>query len=98
MRAEHVPGHQVGGELDAFEIELEDLADGPDQGGLAEAGQTFEQHVAAAQNADEHQAVKFPASKQNAVELFQDFADQVGGRLQFLRFENGVRHNFNCRV
>ena len=46
MRAEHIAGHQVGRELDALEIELENLADGADERGLAEAGQAFEQNVA----------------------------------------------------
>ena len=73
VRAQNVAGHQVGRELNAFEIELQNLADGSDERGFAEAGQTFEQNVALAQNADEHEAVKFLATEQNAVELFQSF-------------------------
>ncbi len=86
MRAKHITRHEVGRELDALEIQLEDLADGADERGFAEAGQAFKQDVAAAQDADEHKAMKLLATEQNAVELFQSFAHQLGGRLQFFRF------------
>ena len=55
VRAENVAGHKVGRELDALEIELEDLADGADERGFAEAGQTFQQNMAARENADQHE-------------------------------------------
>jgi hypothetical protein len=42
--------------------------------------------VAARQNTNQNKAMKFLATEQNAVELLQSFAHQLGGRLQFFRF------------
>jgi hypothetical protein len=96
VRSEHISGHQVGRELDALEVQLEDFTDRFDQGGLAEPRQTFEQHVALAQNADEHHSVKILSAKQNPVELLKDTAGKVGRRFEFFWFENGnwIAHLF----
>ena len=51
--AEDVARHQVGGELDAAEVELERLAERAHQQGLAEAGHAFEQAMPAGEQADE---------------------------------------------
>ncbi len=85
VRAQNIAGHEVGRELDAFEIKLENLADGADERGFAEAGQAFQQNVAATQNADEHKPMQFLAPKQNKIKLLQSFAREFGGRLQFFR-------------
>ncbi len=50
--ASHVGWHQVGRELDAAVFEAEGTRDGAHQERLAEAGQAFEQHVAAGQQRD----------------------------------------------
>jgi hypothetical protein len=92
VRAENVAGHEVGRKLDALEIKLENLADGADERGFAEAGQPFEQNVPARQNADDHEPVKFLATEQNAVELLQNFARQLRGGREFVRFQNLFRH------
>src|SRR5262249_37397479 len=84
--------HEVGCELDAFEFEFEYLTDGSHQSGLAEAGQSFEEDVAFAEDTDEHEAMKFFAAEQNAVELFKRFARQLCRWLQFFRLKYGVTH------
>src|SRR5690606_39441983 len=52
-RAEDVGGHEVGRELDAREVEVERLRDRAHEHGLAEAGHTLEQRVAAGDEAGE---------------------------------------------
>ena len=47
VRAENVAGHEVRRELDALEIKFENLADGFDKCGFAEARQSFEQNMTA---------------------------------------------------
>ena len=54
--ADHVGGHQVRGELDAGEGEVEGAAHRPHQGGLAQAGHPLQQHVAPGHQADQHAA------------------------------------------
>ena len=69
MRAEDVARHQVGRELYALGVEVEQLAEGFDERGFAYAGQPFEQDVAATQDAREDKAMQCGASEQDAVEL-----------------------------
>src|SRR5205085_8622694 len=54
VRSDDVGGHQVGRELDSRERQLETLRQRLDQQRLAEAGHTFEQHVAARKHADKN--------------------------------------------
>ena len=49
-----VGGHQVGGELDAGERAADDLGERLDRQRLGDTGNTFEQHVALGQQADQH--------------------------------------------
>ena len=49
-----VGGHQVRRELDAGERQIQHLRERPHQQGLAEAGDAFQQRVAARQQADQH--------------------------------------------
>ena len=52
--ADDVGGHQVRGELDAREVQLERLAQGPNQHRLAQPGHALEQPMAAGEQADQH--------------------------------------------
>jgi hypothetical protein len=51
---------------------------GPDQGGLAQAGQAFEQDMSLAEDPNEDQAMQFLSAEQDPVELIQGLLDQVG--------------------
>ncbi len=53
VRAEDVGGHQVGRELDAVEGEIEHFAERADEQGFAQAGDAFEQDVAAGEHGDQ---------------------------------------------
>ena len=52
--ADDVGRHQVGRELDARILQLQRAGQGAEESGLAQAGNTFEQHVSAGKQADEH--------------------------------------------
>jgi hypothetical protein len=56
VRAGDVRGHQVGGELDAVERQVEGLGEGADQERLAQPGDALEQDVAADEQGGEHAA------------------------------------------
>ena len=80
VRAQDVARHEVGGELDALEVKAHHVADGLDEGSLAEAGESFKEDVSACQDSGEDKAVEFRTAKQNGVQLlldiFQRFADR----------------------
>ena len=63
-----VAGEQVGGELDALGAEVEGFGEALDQLGLAEAGQAFEQDVAAGEHAGEDQVDEFLLAEEHLVE------------------------------
>ena len=52
--ADDVGGHQVGRELDARILEVQDARQRAQQGGLAQARNAFEQHVSAGEQADQN--------------------------------------------
>jgi len=54
VRADDVGRHQVGGELNAAEMQVQGLAQGADEHGLADAGYALQQRVAAGQQAAHH--------------------------------------------
>ena len=53
LGAEDVAGHQVGGELHAPELQFQGLAERAHEQRLAQPGRTFQQAVAAGQQADQ---------------------------------------------
>ena len=71
-RADHVRRQQVGGELDAGEVEAEHARERPRDQRLAQAGQVLEEHVAAGQDADQHQLEGAAAADHGLVELVED--------------------------
>lgn len=80
VRAENVARHEVGRELDALEFKAEQQPERLDERGFAHAGQTFEENVSAADDADEHETVEFGSSEQNAVEFVEGGEREVGDR------------------
>jgi hypothetical protein len=80
--------------LNAFKIELQDLSDRADEGRLAKTGESFEQDVTLAENADQHQTVKLLASEQNAVELLKRLPGKFRRWTQLIRFQYqvGISH------
>ena len=64
-----VPGEQVGGELDPVELQLQHLAQSPDQRGLAHAGEPFQQDVAPAQDPGHDQKMQFVLTEEQPVQL-----------------------------
>ena len=55
VRADDVGGHQVGRELDARELQVQDVGQRVHEARLADAGNAFEQHVAAGEQARDGQ-------------------------------------------
>ena len=51
--AQDVSRHEVGGELNAAERQVQNLTERADQQGLAQAGHALHQHVATRQQADQ---------------------------------------------
>jgi len=89
--AEDVAGHQVGRELDAGEPQAEDLGEGLDHGGLADARHALEEDVPAAEDADEDEPLEVGLAEQDAAHLIEDAADALGGRTEFLGLKHGRR-------
>ena len=87
VRAEDVARHQVRRKLNAVEAETEQLAQGLDECGFADTGEPFEEDVAAAEDANKYEAMEVGAAEQHRIELFEQAGGQIGGRLEFLRFE-----------
>jgi hypothetical protein len=55
LGAEDVAGQQVGGELHPGAGDVEAAREGPREGGLADAGDVLDEHVAAREHADDQQ-------------------------------------------
>ena len=89
VRAEDVAGHEVGRELHALEVELQDVAHGLHERGLAEAGQAFEEDVTAREDAGEDEPVQFVAAEQDAVELGERALERLADGRDFLRGRQG---------
>ena len=90
VRADDVGRHQVGRELDAAEVEVEDLAHRLDEFGLAEAGHAFEQNVAAA----EHRGQRAFDDALLADDQLADFGAAIGEHLaEIIGF---VLEHFEC--
>ena len=91
VRAEDVAGHQVRRELDAAELESEDLPQGLDHRRFSHAGQPFQQDVAAAEDARQHQAVQGAAAQEDLVHLREHPAGQGHGGRHFFRLQQGCQ-------
>lgn len=83
--ADDVGGHEVGSELDAAVAEVEHTREGAQEGGFAEAGDTFEEYVSAAEEADEDTTYYFVLTD-------NDFADFIGNGLDALRCRREITH------
>ena len=82
VRADQVGRHQIGGELDALELQLQRVGEGAHQQRLAESGHSFEQDVAPGNQsrqravddivvADDHLGDLLPEDPEIAPELFE---------------------------
>ena len=67
--AHDVGGHQIGRELDARILQMQHSRQRPQQGGLAQPGHAFQQHVAAGEQADQDSVDDFDLSDND----FRDF-------------------------
>jgi hypothetical protein len=92
VRAQDVARHQVGRELYAVELQIEQTAQSLDQRRLSDSGQTFEQNVSPAQNAGEHKAMKLGPAEQNAVEFGQGSVRKIDRRFDFFGLQDRFRH------
>ena len=81
--ADDVGRHEVGGELDAREVEVQGSAEALDQQRLAQAGHAFQEGVAAAQQAGE-QAVDDVAVPHDGLGDLAADARHVGAELRHL--------------
>ena len=68
--ADDIGGHQVGGELDARVAQAEGAREGAQQRGLAQARDAFQQHMSAAEQADQN-------AIHHALLAYDDFRDLV---------------------
>ena len=76
-----VGGHQVGGELDPFRLQVERPGEGAGQGRLAEPGDALEQRVAAGDQADQGAADRLGLADHR---LADGGLDLVGDALELL--------------
>ena len=80
--AEHVGRQQVGGELDALEVQSHGGGQGVGQGGLAQSGQVFDQGVAAGQQGHQGQPHFLWLAQHQCVDLLlrpvQGLAQRLG--------------------
>ena len=83
VRADDVGGHQIGRELDARELQVEHIRQRVHEAGLADAGDAFEQHVAARQQAGDRAVddllVTDDAAPDFAGDAAESFAELVDG-------------------
>jgi hypothetical protein len=75
LRAEDVARQQVGGELHPGAGDVEAAREGPREGGLADAGHVFDEHVAAGEHADEQQLDGLGAAREHRGEALADDGD-----------------------
>jgi hypothetical protein len=87
MSAEYVTRHEVGSELDTFEVEAEDLTERFHERGLADSRESLEQDVTAAEDRGHHHSMEFGAAEQNAVELLDRAPSDVDRRLKLFGCE-----------
>ena len=81
VRARDVGRHQVGRELDPVEGAVDDVAEGPDEHRLAEAGDALEEHVAVREQADERVANELLLADDDLADLGLDAPGAFGERL-----------------
>ena len=87
-----VAGKQVGGELHAFGVEAEEAAEGAHEFGFAQAGQAFEEEVAAGEHAGEHVFDEGLLSEEDLAEVVADPVEGVAGGVEFVFGDGGVGH------
>ena len=80
--ADDVGGHQVGRELDARILQMQHAGERAQQGGLAEAGNAFEQHVAAGEQTDQDAVDDVLLADDDLSDLVADLFEMAGGDLQ----------------
>jgi len=83
-----VTGHQVGGELDAREVQVQHVGDGGDDLGLADARDAFEQHVALCQEADQSAIDDFFGADDDLTDLLADALELLGEQVDSI-FDSG---------
>ena len=71
VTAENISRHEVGSELNALEIEAEQLTQGLDQGGLSHPRNAFEQYMPPAENPDEDESMQFGPPEEHGVEMVE---------------------------
>ena len=81
LGARHVGGHEVGGELDAGEGEVQGLTQGADQTGLTHAGDALQQYVATCDDGDDDVIHHLVLTDQVAAELG---LNALNGGVEFL--------------
>ena len=93
------PGIEIRRELNALEIEVQQLRQRLDQRRLADARHAFQQQMAAAEDGHQHQTVQFRTAQQLTIELFAQLRHQLDGRSERFRLQQGGRrfvgHSFN---
>ena len=90
VRAQNVAGHEVGRELHAAKLQVQNLPQGLDEGRFSHAGQTFQQDVPSAEDAGQHHAVQLVPAQQDRVELPKGPIGQGDGGRQIVGLQQGV--------
>ena len=73
--------HQVGGELDAAEGEVQDLGQGLDDQGLCQPGDPFQEDVAPAQHGQEQVLQDLPLADDDVTDFLEEL---LAGSVEFL--------------
>ncbi len=95
--ADDVARHQVGGELDARELQVQHVRHGLHQLGLAHAGDALQQHVAACEQARHHPGDDFVVTDNDARDLVADKLELIAEGLD-LAVDDGVHFfSLSCR-
>lgn len=75
----YITGHEVRGELDTREVAVKAAGQGPYQQGLAQAGNPFEQHVAAGDQCGQHVINHSILANHGLTQLGAQRLGQLGG-------------------
>ncbi len=80
--AHDVGGHQIGRELNARILQMQDAAERAQQGGLAEAGHAFEQNMAAGEQADQDAIDHVLLADDDLADFLAHLIEMTGGELE----------------
>ena len=76
--SEDIAGHEVGGELDPRELQVQDVGDGGDDLRLADPGDPFQQDMPLGQQADQHTVDDLLGTDDDLADFLADERELLG--------------------